>query len=125
MLTTAGLTIPDYIGQDGLRRPVRHTNEFWDSYGIAVHDDVRQKADLVFFSRTGVFPSHIGIMRDEESYIHAPGHDGSKVAVRFVAHEAITSSKGETLLYTRNPIGYKSPTQQVEESTYRYHQQTI
>lgn len=125
MLDAAGLSIPDYIGQDGLRRPVRHTNEFWDSYGIAVHEGQQQAADLIFFSRTGLFPTHIGIVWDEKHYIHAPGRDNSKVEVKPVPYEPIAANGLARALYTRNPIGFKSPSQVIERPSYRYHQAPI
>lgn len=125
VLRAAGLAVPDYIGQDGCRRPVRHANEFWDSYGIAVHEGLQRPGDLVFFSRTGEFPTHIGIVRDEEMYIHAPGRDGTTVEVRALESERIVSTATEGVIYARNPIGFKSPSQAAEQTTYRYHQKLI
>lgn len=125
VLKTAGLMIPDYIGQDGIRRPIRHANEFWDSYGIAIHDEQKQRADLVFFSRNGVFPTHIGIVRDEETYIHAPGRDGTKVEIKPIDNDLIAVSSTARVIYTRNPIGFKSPSHVIEHPTYRYHQVPI
>ncbi|HKX24093.1 MAG TPA: NlpC/P60 family protein, partial [Candidatus Saccharimonadales bacterium] len=69
VLSAAGLAVPSFIGQDGLERPTRHANEFWDSYGIPIHDEARQPGDLIFFSREGDRPTHIGILRDAETYI--------------------------------------------------------
>jgi cell wall-associated NlpC family hydrolase len=125
VLNKVGLAIPEYTGQDGVRRPIRHTNEFWDTYGIPVHDECRQRGDLIFFSRRGSFPTHIGIVRDEESYIHSPGTDESKVEVRPISYETIAKRSIERQFYTRNPIGFKSPTVEIEKPTYRYHQRPI
>jgi cell wall-associated NlpC family hydrolase len=104
---------------------VRHTNEFWDSYGIPLHDQARQPGDLIFFSKTGVFPSHIGILQDEDHYIHAPGADESRVGVRPIVFADIARNGIARQIYTRNPIGFKSPTIPLENPTYRYHQMLI
>ena len=125
VLSKAGLTIPEYTGQDGMQRPIRHANEFWDSYGIAVHDEYKRPGDLIFFSRRGSFPTHIGIVRDEESYIHAPGTSESKVEVQPISYEVIVKRSWERQFYVRNPIGFKSPTVEIGQPTYRYHQEPI
>jgi cell wall-associated NlpC family hydrolase len=125
VLGRAGLVIPEYTGQDGARRPIRHANEFWDSYGVPIHDEFRQPGDLIFFSRKGSFPTHIGIVRDEESYIHAPGTSESKVEVRPISYERIAADGIARQLYARNPIGFKSPTMPVDQPTYRHHQMPI
>jgi len=104
---------------------VRYTNEFWDSYGIAIHDGQQEQGDLIFFSRTGSFPSHIGIMRDEESYFHAPGFNDTTVEIKGLEYEPITASGLERLLYTRNPIGFKSLSRVIEQPSRRYHQKPI
>lgn len=125
VLNRAGLTIPEYTGQDGAGRPIRHANEFWDSYGVPLHDECRQPGDLIFFSRRGSFPTHIGVVRDEESYIHAPGTAESKVGIQPISYETIAKGGMERQFYIRNPIGFKSPTVKVEQPTYRYHQKPI
>ncbi len=126
MLTQVGLLIPDYIGQDNIQRPIRHANEFRDKYGVYIHEDLRDKGDLIFFSRNGTFPTHIGITRDPESYIHAPGKNNTKVKVGEIKKESIEATEGKSRpLYVVNPIGFKSPTIATAESDYRYHQQII
>lgn len=125
MLGAAGLTVPDYIGQDGKQRPIRHANEYWDSYGIAVHESMRRGGDLVVFSRKGWFPSHIGVMLDAETYIHAPGRDGTRVETVALEFEEIVAADKEGVIYQRNPIGFKSPVSAIEQPSYRYHQAPI
>jgi len=125
VLKKVGLAIPEYIGQDGVHRPIRHANEFWDNYGITVHDEYKQPGDLIFFSRRGSFPTHIGIVYDEVSYIHAPGTNESSVEVKLVSYEVIARRGIERQFYVRNPIGFKSPTVEIEQATYRYHQKPI
>ncbi len=117
--------IPDYLGQDGALRKIRHANELWDNYGIAVHDENKQPGDLIFFSRSGNFPSHVGIVYDEELYIHAPGIDESSVGVRSISYEAIARRGLERQLYARNPIGFKTPSVKIDHPTYRSHQKPI
>jgi len=125
VLNKVGLIIPEYIGQDGVRRPIRHANEFWDNYGITVHDEYTLPGDLIFFSRRGSFPTHIGIVYDEGLYIHAPGTNESRVEVQPISYEAIASRGIERQFYARNPIGFKSPTIEIEQPTYRYHQKPV
>lgn len=124
VLSEAGVHIPQYIGQDDIRRPIRHANEYWDYYGVAIHEDLRRKGDLIFFSRRGDFPTHIGIVRDEESYIHAPGSDFTRVSVAPIVPEPITFKPrlGLRQLYVVNPIGYKAPTVLKPGADYRSHQ---
>jgi len=90
-----------------------------------VHDASKQPGDLIFFSRRGSFPTHIGIVRDEETYIHAPGTDESRVEARPITYEMIAKRSIERQFYRRNPIGFKSPTTKIEQPTYRYHQEPI
>lgn len=125
MLRKAGLDIPNYIGQDGQKRPVRHTNEFWDTFGVSVHEGLYIGGDLIFFSRNGIFPTHIGIVQDEGSYIHAPGSDNTKVEIKAIRQAKIIGKGVSRLLYARNPIGFKSPTVAIDRPSYRYHQKPI
>lgn len=122
VLQQAGLIIPNYIGMDGRERPIRHSNEFWDSYGIAIHPDKYQAGDLLFFSRNGQLPTHIGIVRDEESYIHAPGKENTVVTVSAIAKQAIRQAGMTAGPYSVNPIGFKSPVVPIPTPTTRYHQ---
>jgi cell wall-associated NlpC family hydrolase len=126
VLTEAGLSIPDYIGQDNDRRPIRHANEFWDYYGVAIHEPLHRAGDLIFFSRNGDFPSHIGIVRDEESYIHARGSDKTQVRVDAIKSEVISVRQAVCRqFYAKNPIGFKSPAIAKLHPDYRYHQTII
>lgn len=125
VLRRAGLVLPRYFGHDGNEREIRHANELWDQYGITVHDESKQPGDLIFFSKNGFVPTHIGIVRDEESYIHAPGTDESRVEIMPISYETIASRGLERQLYTRNPIGFKSPTTTIDYPTHRYHQRPI
>ncbi len=122
---TVGIFVPDYIGQDGLQRPIRHADEYWDHYGVHVNNELKQPGDLVFFSRTGDFPTHIGIVRDDATYIHSPGIDAGCVETRTLQHEIITISGIGRALYPKNPIGFKSPVALVETPSYRYHHRAI
>ena len=106
-----------------VQRPIRHANEFWDHYGAGIQT-LPESGDLIFFSRHGLYPTHIGIVRDEESFIHAPGNDDTKVVIEDIIPQAISALRGEgRLLFTRNPIGYKAPTLLHASPTYRHHQQ--
>jgi cell wall-associated NlpC family hydrolase len=125
VLTQVGLHIPDYIGQDDIRRPIRHANEFWDHYGINVGSEP-EGGDLIFFTHHGLFPTHMGIVRDGESYIHAPGRDGTRVEVSGIeGGDVETRSNAGRVLYPLNPVGYKAPTTVRVNPTYRWHQQLV
>jgi cell wall-associated NlpC family hydrolase len=108
---------------DDLQRPIRHANEFWDHYG-AYAQTIPEAGDLVFFSRHGLFPTHIGIMKDEVSYIHAPGNKHTKVVIEDMTEENIVLSQNMgRILFQTNPIGFKAPTVVHNSPTYRHHQQ--
>lgn len=125
MLNHAGLKIPDYIGADGVQRPIRHANEFWDHYGVPVGTEP-EAGDLIFFSRHGFFPTHIGIVRDPETYIHSPGRNDMAVEISPIDTKIIIAKQAiGRMLYRTNPIGYKAPTKTHSSPTYRYHQQLI
>ncbi len=89
-------------------KSIRHCNEFFDSFGVLVHEDFFSRGDLIFLSRDGSRPTHIGIMIDRKSYIHAPGTNDSKVCIEEIPREIIVpkNTKNSTL-YSRNPIGFK------------------
>lgn len=126
VLGQCGLTVPNFIGMDGSVRPIRHTSEFFDHYGIFVHTP--KPGDLVFFSYDGGFsPTHIGIMIDSERYIHAPGRDETYVDISQVVERDIASDTDieDAPPYSHNPIGYKSPTVAKANPTYRWHQMPI
>ena len=124
VLAHCGLYIPDFTGMDGRYRQIRHASEFWDHYGVMTH--IARPGDLIFFSRHGLWPTHIGIVRDEESYVHAPGSNGTRVEIAAIESRAIAPlSQAEEVLYEHNPIGYKAPTVIHDTPTYRYHQQAI
>jgi len=126
VLKKAGLKIPNYIGIDDSVRPIRHADEIWDRYGIYIHPDTYQAGDLIVFSyNKGLSPTHIGIVRDEESYIHAPGKEGTQVTIATIAHKAIEQSGILRALYSFNPIGFKSPVIPLKEPTPRYHQMPV
>lgn len=108
---------------DDVQRPIRHANEFWDHYGVNVQT-LPEGGDLIFFSRHGHFPTHMGIVRDEESFIHAPGRDGTKVVVEQIMNQVIPVwQEGGRILFTTNPIGFKAPTLPLDLPTYRHQQQ--
>lgn len=113
VLRSAGLHIPDYIGMDDVRRPIRHANELWDHYGLHRLSSVRLPGDLVIFSRKNDFPTHVGIISTEDNFIHSPGLDGKHI-------EEIKISD-----YPHLPIGYKIPAKVLPNPTYRYHQTSI
>lgn len=109
VLNEAGLTIPDYIDQAGERKPIGHVSEFWDYYGVAVHEGQHEPGDLIFFSRRGVVPTHVGIVLDKEHYVHSPGRDNAEVEIKAIERKPIVANGPERVIYSTNPIGFKSP----------------
>jgi len=96
LLNTIGILLPPNI---------RHCNEFLDSFGVHVHDECKLPGDLIFFSRNGQRPTHIGIVTDHNHYIHAPGLSGSTVCVDEISHATIPPQSAQ--IYLKNPIGFK------------------
>lgn len=126
VLQASGLHVPKYIGHDDQVRPVRHANEYWDHYGVHVDAENAKTGDLVFFSRTGMFPTHMGILTVHGTYIHAPGKDDTVVEEAYLDEYAIEKSdRSSRQLYARNPIGFKALTSVADEPTYRYHQRLV
>lgn len=123
VLKHAGLHVPRFVGMDDEARPIRHASEYWDHYGVNVHQP--EAGDLLFFSRNGYLPTHIGIVYDAQTYIHAPGSDETKVETASIPFETIASRGMGRILYNRNPIGFKAPTECHDSPTYRYHQKVI
>lgn len=86
----------------------RYASQFFDSFGILIHEDFRAPGDLVFFSnRGGTYPDHVGIVVTESTYIHSPGRDGQYVQVAPLVSSPIQPSKVAPRIYSRNPVGYK------------------
>lgn len=94
-----------------ISQEVRHCNQFFDRFGVLVHPDLHKKGDLVFFSRNGYCPNHMGIMISNDRYIHSPGKADRRV---IVSHLKMTSlvprirARTEQI-YNKNPIGFKRP----------------
>lgn len=87
---------------------IRHASQLFDSFGILSH--IPHKGDLVFFSRTGKCPTHVGIMINDKEYIHAPGKNGTKVEINNLDDEnKEIPFTDESQLYIKNPIGFKRP----------------
>lgn len=85
---------------------IRHANEFFDNFGVLIHPEFASKGDLVFFSRDGRVPRHIGILVSKCSYVHAPGNNNTIVSVSTLEKTVIKSSLSEQI-YFHNPIGFK------------------
>ncbi|MBI5227456.1 C40 family peptidase [Candidatus Micrarchaeota archaeon] len=88
---------------------IRHTNEFFDNFGVLVHFGLQERGDLIFFSRDGTYPSHMGIVVERDRYIHSPGRAKEKVCVSKIENEPIPTKiePAHPKLYSTNPIGFK------------------
>lgn len=126
VLKSAGIHVPDFIGMDNTPRPIRHASEYWDHYGIHVDAEHAKMGDLVFFSRTGMFPTHVGILTVHDTYIHAPGKDDTFVEEAYLDEYVIDrGDRTDRQLYTKNPIGFKALTTVAANPTARYHQKLV
>lgn len=91
---------------------IRHSDQFFDYFGILVHEGLQERGDLVFFSynryaNIGVVPTHMGILISKTHYVHSPGRDGERVKIAELKKEDIEPSSGQ--IYKFNPIGFKRP----------------
>ena len=107
-LIGAGIPIPDFIGPDGIQRPMKHVNEFFDHFGVPIPAGTQKPGDLVFFSWDGRRPQHIGIVTENNYYIHAHTSDGSVKKNNLSSHPIKTDHLNT--IYQTNPIGFKRPT---------------
>ncbi len=83
---------------------IRHCNEYFDFFGVFVH--CAQRGDLVFFSQSGTYPSHMGIMISDGKYIHARKNGQGIVRIESLKQESISQERRDQV-YFRNPIGFK------------------
>lgn len=84
----------------------RHCNEMFDQSGILIHPEKIAPGDLLFLSRDGLRPTHVGFVVNHDEYIHSPGVSDGVVCVSQIPWGDIdTSNHGQ--IYTKNPIGFK------------------
>ncbi|HZS43146.1 MAG TPA: NlpC/P60 family protein [Candidatus Paceibacterota bacterium] len=79
--------------------------QLFDLVGILVHEECAERGDLIFFSRHGRWPTHVGILLDETSYLSSPGITDSVVCIREIPHCRFNKKPG--IIYAQSPIGYK------------------
>ena len=106
VLLEAKISLPCSPGTD---RPIRHTDEFFDHFGVLVHDKAARQGDIVFFSRNGKRPTHIGFYLGEGRMLHSPGVDGACVSIRSIEGLCRPLRYLESQIYLYNPVGYKRP----------------
>lgn len=109
ILLNSGIGLNYYIKSNELR----HSEEFFDFFGFLVHEPARLPSDLVFFSRKGTRPTHVGIYLGDDKMIHSPGLDGKKVEIVSITNycksieHLMGSEEKYSQIYFENPIGYK------------------
>ncbi len=84
---------------------IRHSNEYFDQFGVYIHPGLQKKGDLIFISRDGLRPTHMGIMTDISHFIHSPGINGRVITIHQVEYKPIP--RVENQIYLVNPIGFK------------------
>lgn len=100
VLEQSGIPIPEHI---------RHAREFFDYFGVPVHEEQVLPGDLVFFTRYGTYPNHMGIMVSKDEYIFSPGMRIGEVKIKKI-HNTYKNNidlDNPRVLYTKNPIGFK------------------
>lgn len=111
VILKSGICVPKVPNTD---RIIRRSEEFFDFLGFAIHEPAVQPGDLVFFSKNGCRPSHLGIYIGDGNMIHSPGMDGKKVCIRsiddFCKKNKLRLKEGNLQIYFDNPIGYKRVT---------------
>ena len=99
------------IGKSGIEIPdrIRHSREFFDHFGVAIHAERVQSGDLVFFSPNGIFPKHMGIVVSDDEYISSPGKKDDVVKIRKMkgTYKSDIDQEDPRVLYVENPIGFK------------------
>lgn len=92
-----------------LQKYPRHSNKFFDRYGIFIEWGNQKPGDLIFIYRQsrGWYIDHMGIMVDKNHYIHAPGKDGTKVQVLRLDRRWKMKNRDNNAHYLYNPVGFK------------------
>jgi hypothetical protein len=86
----------------------RFVNELFDNFGVLVHEGLHIPGDLVFFTRDGIYPAHIGIVISATEYIHAPGYKNTKIKIsKIQSYKFKPRSDKGTLIYNSAIIGFK------------------
>lgn len=98
-------------GLDDTRMP-RHANEQWRMFGEFVAYDKRIAGDLVYFpsrKKSGRYIiGHVGIVVGKDTYVHAPGIDGTIVEEAALVGEPVPlPDSTDDDLYTHTPAGIK------------------
>lgn len=126
VLLGAGFELPRSYTTNDL---IRHTEEFFDFFGVFIHEEFRKSGDLVFFSRDGIRPTHIGIYLEKDKIIHAPGLDDTKVQIvdleKLCKEIRYDKTKNFEQIYSRNPIGFKRPSLMLNRLKYKNRYQEL
>jgi cell wall-associated NlpC family hydrolase len=94
VLQDASISIP---------KGIRHAHEYHDLFpGVFVH--IAKPGDLIFYSRKGIAPSHIGFTIDNAWFIHASPKFNTEVKIERWLTEP-PKHTGKVVNYDRNPIG--------------------
>ncbi len=96
------------LAKTGVEVPpeIRRTNEYFDKFGILVHFGLHRPGDLIFFSKKGQAPKHMGIVLNKHQFIHSPGMNERFVKIDNIKISPINSDL-QNLIYNTNPIGFK------------------
>ncbi len=123
VLRRANIPVFRYEDQNGVLRPIRHSNELFDHFGVFIPEDRISAGDLIFFSWDGTRPQHVGIVIDRDHFVHADTRN-LQVSKSKIRRVRIKKSEKDSI-YQFNPVGFKRPTVPFSDSRKRYFQRPI
>jgi len=93
-------------------RKIRHSEEFFDYFGFLVHREKKEPGDLVFFSKKGIRPTHVGLYIGNGKMIHAGNSTKTVKIVKindYIKKRPLKYPRKEKRKqnYVKNPIGFK------------------
>lgn len=104
VLNQSGIHLPFCIVRpDKVLRKPRSVKDLFEFYGKPIDSEDRMEGDLVFLSEDGTTPHHIGILLNENEFVHSPGIKGKKVSKASLKESLILGENSRKL----QPLSYK------------------
>lgn len=107
-----------------LPEEIRYAHEYHEQFGISIPHGRHKRGDLILFTYSGNKAGHIGIMKSDTVYIHAPGEDNTFVSEQELHYSAIPTPRekgypqryfedptyfSKNRIHLINPIGFRRP----------------